>query len=301
MITWSQALTQAQNLAQDTSTEAKDFFSLWLNVKYKELLADFGRPHTEKKKTTTTVANQQSYQLPPDILWVKTVTITVGNTTDPLIEVEDQDAWNRMNATPVTGIPRWFFYRPRFGINGGELQLLPIPSASNYTITLIGEANDKDLSADTYSDGTVTVTEGSAVVNGSGTTFTSAMVGRYFRSNGSLSDGFWYRIAARNSNTSITLENVYEGATQSGATYQIDEAFALPEEMQQLPIWGALAEYYGMKQNTEQEAKYLAKFTAGLQNAKKRYGTKTRNNIIRKKLPYLRQSSYPLNFPQVIN
>lgn len=301
MITWNQAQTQAQNLAFDTTSTTLTFLNFWLNVKYKEILADFGRAHTEKKKTATTVSSQQAYQIPSDILWPKTVTVTVGSTVYTLMEVEDQDEWNRINVITQTGVPQFFFYRPRFGVHGGEIQLFPIPGSSSYTITLIGEATDRDLSADSYSDGTVTLTSGSATVTGSGTTFTSAMVGRYLRSTSTTSDGLWYRIASRTSNTEITLENVYEGETQSGATYQIDEAFSLPEEMQQLPIWGALSEYFSMKRDIEQEGKYLAKYNAGLEAAKKRYGTKTRNNIIRNKSRYFRRGSYPLNFPLTIS
>lgn len=69
-----------------------------------------------------------------------------------------------------------------------------------------------------YTAGNVDLTSGSQTVTGHGTTFTSAMVGRQFRS------GFTnpiYTISAYNSATSITLDLPWGGATQSSAGYMI--------------------------------------------------------------------------------
>src|SRR4030067_666907 len=290
MITWANARTQSQNLASDTSTTGQTFLDFWMNHYYKEILADFGRPQTEKKKTALSVASQQAYQVSPDCLWPKRVTYTSGSTVYPIEEVEDQETWDYMTRQTQTGIPKMFFFRPRFGIQGGEIQFWPTPSAAGNTITFVFVAGDKDLSADSYTSGTVALTSGSATVTGTTTSFTTQMVGRYFKSNDVTSDGLWYRIASFTSTTVITLENVYEGATSTGGTFQIDEIFNLPEEMQVLPIYGALSEYYARKQNPEQENKYLGKYLALFEKAKVRYGTKTRSNIIRSKRGALRRS-----------
>jgi hypothetical protein len=69
-----------------------------------------------------------------------------------------------------------------------------------------------------YETGTVSVTEDSNVVTGSGTTFTSAMVGRKIVIG---SDTIAYKISAFTSATSITLETVYKGDTGSGKSYAI--------------------------------------------------------------------------------
>jgi hypothetical protein len=71
-----------------------------------------------------------------------------------------------------------------------------------------------------YSTGTITVTGGSAIVTGSGTTWattTNAEVGEYIK----LPDGKWYLIKTIGSNTSITIELNYQGPTLSGQTYVI--------------------------------------------------------------------------------
>lgn len=69
-----------------------------------------------------------------------------------------------------------------------------------------------------YETGTVTVTNGSKTVTGSGTTFTSAMVGRKIRVSSATS---YYRISAFVSATEITLQNAYQGDTASAQTYKI--------------------------------------------------------------------------------
>lgn len=77
-----------------------------------------------------------------------------------------------------------------------------------------------------YTTGTISLTQGSATVTGSGTTFTSAMVGRRILPSGSTRS---YKITAYSSSTSITIESVYEGSTISGVSYSIaKDTFNLP-------------------------------------------------------------------------
>lgn len=67
-----------------------------------------------------------------------------------------------------------------------------------------------------YSTGTLAVNYGSTSVTGTGTTWTSAMVGQSI-----LIGDYWYTIASRASNTSITLSSNYIGLNITGATYVI--------------------------------------------------------------------------------
>lgn len=83
-----------------------------------------------------------------------------------------------------------------------------------------------------YSTGTVSMTEGSGTVTGSGTTFTSAMVGRTFRAaNG---QGI-YTITAYASATSITISPVWPHDSVSDETFQIyDDTYDFPANFQSL-------------------------------------------------------------------
>lgn len=80
-----------------------------------------------------------------------------------------------------------------------------------------------------YTTGTVTVTITTGAVTGSGTTFTSSMVGRGFKASGHTA---WYRVKTYSSATSIVIEDdlddvtsAYTGGTiNAGATYTIEAA-----------------------------------------------------------------------------
>lgn len=91
-----------------------------------------------------------------------------------------------------------------------------------------------------YSTGTVTVTNGSATVTGSGTAFTRDFVGRMLYPLGS-STGLL--ISAYASGTSMTISAVYGGTTLTGVTYEIRPApgelntifFSEPDEPESVP------------------------------------------------------------------
>lgn len=76
--------------------------------------------------------------------------------------------------------------------------------------------------------GTASVAKGSKSVTGSGTSWTSAMVGRKIRFNG---ENAYYRISAVGSGTAITLEAPYQGTTDADATLSIyqDEYLLAPD------------------------------------------------------------------------
>jgi hypothetical protein len=67
-----------------------------------------------------------------------------------------------------------------------------------------------------YLTGTVTISNGATTVVGSGTTWTSAMVGRSI-----YLGGVWYEIATRTDNTHIELADAYAGTNLSGESYAI--------------------------------------------------------------------------------
>lgn len=71
-----------------------------------------------------------------------------------------------------------------------------------------------------YATGTITATNGSSTVTGSGTTWntsTNAEAGEYIK----LPDGKWYKINSIASDTSLTIEVAYQGSTLSGQAYTI--------------------------------------------------------------------------------
>lgn len=116
---------------------------------------------------------------------------------------------------------------------GGIIQLQPgtyVLSSDIYIpdgVTLEGSSRDNCIidcngdfgiymqGTDPYSTGTVTINNGATGLVGSGTTWTSAMVGQYV-----LLDGSWYEITAFTDTTHITIDT-YQGANLSGGVYMI--------------------------------------------------------------------------------
>jgi hypothetical protein len=70
------------------------------------------------------------------------------------------------------------------------------------------------IGSNVYSTGTLSVNNGSLTVTGSGTVWIDTMVGRSI-----MISGLWYPIAARVSNTEITLGAYYGGEDVSGVSY----------------------------------------------------------------------------------
>jgi hypothetical protein len=77
-----------------------------------------------------------------------------------------------------------------------------------------------------YSTGTVSVTNGSATVTGSGTTFIGGHDGKFFKVTRDGTDA-WYLIDAVGGATSITLDRNFGQASGSGLTYAIYDSFPM--------------------------------------------------------------------------
>lgn len=280
MITWDNAQTISQRLAQDTSSAGVTFLNLMMNIGYKDILNVFGRQQTEIEAHTDLDAGQRAYQVPIDCAWPKTVTLLDGTTRYNVTEEPSDRMWDYLTQNQIQGRSEKFHFKPRFGIGGGVIELEPIPSSSDYNLALIYEATDKDLSKSAYTAGTISVTNNSTTVTGSGTTFTSDMVGRYLQVTSDGEDRLFYRIAAFVSTTSLTLENVYQSTTVTGTAYQIVEAFNLPEDMHILPIYYSLWHWWESKKDMKQAQSYRDKYEGGIIAAKKRYSTTTRDTTI---------------------
>lgn len=96
-----------------------------------------------------------------------------------------------------------------------------------------------------YTVGTVSTTNGSAIVTGSGTYFVANVaVGSYFRIDaiGQGDSSKWYQIASVDSNTQLTLSSVYEDAAESGSDYTVSTApTGLPTEFHEFILYEAVS------------------------------------------------------------
>lgn len=93
-----------------------------------------------------------------------------------------------------------------------------------------GELNTQGV----YSTGTVSVTRGSHTVSGTGTGWTNALIGQYFRTR-----AVWHRIIAVPSATTLTLASEFSDVTVSDGGYKIAQReYRLAPNIRKLsPVW----------------------------------------------------------------
>lgn len=105
--------------------------------------------------------------------------------------------------------------------------LQEVCQASNFS-WLYGDSSF--ITTKPYETGTVSVTEGSATITGSGTVWVAGMVGRKFYCADAT-----YKISAYVSATELTLSTVYAGASGSGLTYKIyQDEYSLASDVEDI-------------------------------------------------------------------
>jgi hypothetical protein len=244
MMPFSALSTLYQTLTNDTSSGNVTQGSVWMNQNYRQVCAVRPWYWLEGTNTTTTVASQQAYALPYDYDKLIDVYVTVGSYKYVPVEIVAQDAWDRLNqqATYQSNYPIYFH------IYNNQLELWPIPSTNGYTITYNYRKNVIDLSIANYTTGTV-ATAGTTAVTGTATSWNASLIGQYFQvpqtaTAATDGDGFWYKVTAVGSTTSLTLSKAYAGSNVTGASYIIGQVPAIPEAFQDLPAYKAAQMYY---------------------------------------------------------
>lgn len=290
-----------RKFCQDSSTAGIDFQNLLMNHGYKEVLTTLNRQVTERTLQTTVTPDERGYQVPPDCVWPKDVTLIDGTTRDALTEEPSDRKWNEIKSHQQSGRPSMFHYSPRFGIGGGVLEFDPIPSSDDYLLELIYEATEKDLGVAKVTQGEVSLINGSADVTGNGTNWSRDMENRYFKLGGADGQRIWYRVKQVLSATSLSLEQYYHGNDVTNQPYTIAEIFALPEDCHLLPLYYSAREWWATKGNSGKSADFGAKYTAGLTLAKKNHAVTTRNNLVGQDLPPMPFPEYPDNYPTSIS
>lgn len=262
-----------------------------INAGTARFLSKLNRPVDRQSRFTSSVANQQYYQIPEDAIRVSYVIYLTGtNIWIPLLEVGDEDTWRRMNEYPQTSSqPTHFFAR-----GADEFGIYPTPSNSTSDgIELVYEPKNVLLTADDYTSGTLSVTNGNATVTGTGTTFTNLMAnGSYVLQVTDGTDGNYYRISAYSNATTLTIENYYQGITNATATYRIGQVSKLPEEFQETPVDYALYRHFLEKNEMANANQFQTIWISSLKDAEATYGMATSNQIV---MDSSRVSSYMNN------
>lgn len=242
-----------------------------MNDEIKRICSKRDWPFLQTSRTMSTVDGQQEYVLPADCDIPTNVTVTIGTTKYVPSEVPNRQFWDKLTqmTTFESNFPQYFY------IYEGKMNLFPIPaSALTDGMTINYRKKVVDLSVADYTTGTVSITTATSTVTGSGTTFTAAMVGRYIKFTSG--DGQWYKILTYTDATHIVLETTYLGTTLSGSAFTIGEMSPLPDAYQDLPLWGALATFYGtINVDVKRADRFLAKYNDLIVQLEHEYGTKT--------------------------
>ena len=295
MLSFQSMYSLCQDLAQDTNSDAKTFFQTHINIGEHILETELGSFFTEETFTDLTEASVASYPIPDRYVRLKIGYVTVSSVRYPMEEIFDEDEWQALQASQTSqtsNIPQFIFVRK------DRFEIYPTPTTAGNTITLICEAGAKDLSADDYTTGTITtLANGGTAVTASGSIFTAAMAGRYFKIN---AYPVWNKIAAFLTTTTLTLDKPYSGAAIASGTenYTIGEMPITPESIHHIPCWYALMNYYqGFKQNVEKAAYYSTKYEADLKRAKTTYSKRYSTNYIpgNRRRRVLNSNLFPIN------
>lgn len=223
--------------------------------------------NTTGSQSGTHTVYTQRYSIPPYTQKPQSIYVTVGGYRYSPQEVSTTSEWDDLNSVQVSSD-----VVTKYRVYDGSIELYPRPSSAN-VVTFNGRRVAKDLSIADYSTGTIDiVTNGSTLVTGSGTTWTSPMAGRWIRitqSNtaSSSGDGYWYEIDAVPSATTLILRKSYGGTsltTGAGGAYVIGEVSLIPEPHDQLPVFEAAKIYFSSINPQPDRAKMYAEMVTDM-------------------------------------
>lgn len=232
----------------------------------------------------SSVTSQESYRLPHNYGRLISLYVLNGSTKYVPIEVPSIEEFDKLSATASNSS-----YPQYFTIFGDYIKFYPTAADTNWEIHLKYKKVAKEMTAADYSTGTVSVTQNTVALTGSGTTFSTAMVGRIIK----LSDGLWYPIAAYGSATTLTLAKTYEGTTISGGTYTIGDCPLVPDGFQEMLLYPALEHYFMIKGEEQRSIFYKNLFDASLRMLQTRYLSKTTSQVIKRRGGFNNPNDYP--------
>lgn len=173
------------------------------------------------------------------------------------------------------------------------------------TITFNYKRRVTDLTLGDYTTGTVTATNGSTTITGSGTGF----VANYLPSAGSVlplnlwikitppnGDGNYYQISSLTSATALTLTNAYTGLTTAGASFIIGQMPLLLEDYHDLLLYRALMIYFTtIVDNPNKRKEFADMYQEGINKLDDYAGSKALQVNLRGAINTVNPNAYPQN------
>ncbi len=286
----------ATALSTNTSTSNIELFKNMINDTHRYLLEKYF--FNEYSTTIVTAPQQQFYNLPYDYSKLKTGTITIGNLKWTPTEILSRSDWDKLNVFPYySDIPNNYF------IYNGQIGFWPIPATAGNTISFNYKRRVTDLTLADYTTGTVSATNNSTTITGSGTGF----LANYLSVAGSVlnlnlwikitppsGDGNWYQISSITSATVLTLVNTYQGGTASGASYIIGQMPLLLEDYHDLLVYRPLMIYYSsINPDPDKKKEFTDLYNEGIKMLDDYAGSKALNVNLRGAVNTINPNLYP--------
>lgn len=277
MLSYSSYLSQFQDLTQNTSSANATRGAFLINQGLRDLTTKFYLDEVSQDFPGGTIAGQTAYRLPYNIKELVDFYIVSGSLRYVLTEVPNAQFFDRLQfAQYSSDIPQYFW------IFANQINIFPTPASSGNQMTFRYKERLRDLSQVDYTTGTVSVSNLTNAVTGSGTTWTEDMANRWIRisanttSNTTSGDNEWYQIFTVVDATHITIFNQYQGTSVTGGTYTIGEMPLLPEDYQVVALYYALWIYYtSIVPNTNQAKLYHELYDYGYAKLDAEFGNKT--------------------------
>lgn len=225
----------------------------------------------ESTKEMSTVANQETYQIPNGFRKLIDMYFYSGSgsSTDTIYSpgmVFDPTKWKTILQYRLgTGDVPYFTY-----VQNTTYKVQPIPASTGNLIVLRGRLQIRNLTIADYTTGSVvSVANDGTTVVGTGTVWTSDMVGRYINitettaANGG--DGFDYEIASVADSTHLTLVKPYEGTSISAATatYTIGQCSVIPQAYDIAVVYRSTALYWQKEGDLTRAKTYWMMYDGG--------------------------------------
>lgn len=293
-MTTTELVNQATLEIKDTSTRAQTVILAGINEGLTLFRSKLKRYFALETRKLDFNINQAIYQAPEDLIRGNALYFWRGGERMPLNEVKNPDEWDMLIQRQTSGLPtdyRW--------ISNDLFEIYPTPDA-NY-LRSNGEGGEinylrraKPLSQQDYSTGTVQMTNGSNAVVGTGTTWSSGMVGRFLRLADGSDDVNYYRVIAVADATHLTVENNFDGGNQTGTSYKIGEQPNIPQEYHWALISKGLHRYFRARRDRGQAKDYSDDFNLVMLQAAGEYSGSDVSQVIESQL---RKPRFPGKFP----
>lgn len=292
MLTFQNLYETYRTITKDTSTSNVTLGKLLINDTHKNVcgLADF--TFLDDEWYASSVASQESYRLPHNYQPNSLITIYVDNGGTKYFpeEISSTREFDFLSAVASSAS-----YPQFYSIFSDYIKFYPTPSDTSWTIHLKYRKMPLEMTADNYTTGTVSITQNTRTLTGSGTTFTAAMEGRSIK----LGDGLWYPIETYSSTTELLLGKSFEGTTISGGSYIIGELPIIPDGFQTMLLYPALEHYFMMTGEENRSAFYKGLYDRDVAQLKSRYTSRTSNQVFTQGRQHvINPNDYPLNLHQ---